>query len=98
MLEKVKKPRRNVRLVGTAIGLAIAIAAAWLGTHSRKAGTPDYPILAFATAKPVLDALPKELPPELRQSDESKWKAWAQREDERIRARLEQGALDSMIN
>ena len=98
MREKIEKSTRNVRVVGTAIGLAIAIAAAWLGTHSRKASAPHYPILPFATVRPVLERLANELPVELHEPNESKWNAWAQREDAAIRARLEQGARDSMIN
>ena len=90
---------RNVRAAGIAIGLAIAIAAACLvSLHLRKASASHYPILPFATVQPVLEALANDLPLELRQPNESKWNAWAQREDGAIRARLEQGARDSMIN
>jgi len=98
MGKKIKKSMRNVRAVGTVIGLAIAIAAAWLGTHSHKASTRHYPILPFATVRPVLEGLANELPADLHEPNESKWNAWAEREDAAIRARLEQGARDSMIN
>jgi SAM-dependent methyltransferase len=98
MGKKIKKSMRNVRAVGTVIGLAIAIAAAWLGTHSHKASARHYPILPFATVRPVLEGLANELPAELHEPNESKWNAWAEREDAAIRARLEQGARDSMIN
>jgi SAM-dependent methyltransferase len=96
--EKIEKSIWNVGAAGTAIGLAIAIAAAWLGTHSRKGSAPHYPILPFATVRPVLEGRANELPAELHEPNESKWNAWAQREDAAIRARLEQGARDSMIN
>jgi len=97
---QTEKSIRNIRAVGTAIGLLIALAAGWYGIHSRAptAPTKKREVIPFATVKPVLDALPKELPPELREPNESKWKSWAQREDALIRARLEQGARDSMIN
>ena len=97
---QTKKSIRNIRAVGTAIGLLIALAAAWCAIHSRAptALTKQREVVSFAIVKPVLDALPNELPPELRERNESKWKPWAQREDTLIRARLEQGARDSMIN
>ena len=46
----------------------------------------------------ILDAERQNLPPDLRNADETKWLAWARREDKAIRARLEQGDLDSMAN
>jgi hypothetical protein len=94
----MKKSIRNVCAAGTAIGLVTTIAVTWLGTHSRKASAPNCPLLPFATVQPVLEALTDELPPELREPNESKWNAWAQHENTAIRTRLEQGARDSMIN
>jgi hypothetical protein len=47
----------------------------------------------WASVKPFPD-----LPPELKNADESKWISWSQREDKGIRARLQQGDLDSMVN
>jgi SAM-dependent methyltransferase len=61
-------------------------------THGRRT------LLSFATARPVLEARPSEVPPQLKEPNEGKWNAWAQQEDNAVRARLEQGALDSMIN
>jgi len=61
-------------------------------THGRRT------MLSFATARPVLEALPSEVPPQLKEPNEGKWNAWAQQEDNVVRTRLEQGALDSMIN
>ena len=98
MGKKMRRSIRNGLAVGTVIGLAIAIAAAWFSTPSRNASAQHYPILPFATVRTVLQGLANELPAELREPNESKWNTWAQREDGAIRARLEQGARDSMIN
>ena len=77
----------------------VAIAGVWLFARWRGKQTRERrPIASFATAKPVLEAHPGELPAELKDPDERKWKAWAQHEDDVVRTRLEQGALDSMIN
>src|ERR1700761_3786413 len=62
--------------------------------------------ISYAEAKPVLDQLPHQLPDqpgdllpaELRNPNEAKWRAWSQRKDKAIRARLQQGDLDSMVN
>ena len=81
------------------LALTLAVAGVWLFAHCRAKQTHEPgPIVLFATAKPVLEALASELPPQLREPNEGKWKAWAQHEDDVVRARLEQGALDSMIN
>ena len=81
------------------LALTLAVAGVWLFAHCRAKQTHEPgPIVLFATAKPVLEALASELPPQLREPNEGKWKAWAQHEDNFVRARLEQGALDSMIN
>jgi len=48
--------------------------------------------------KPVLDGQRDRLPAELRNADEAKWSAWSRQQDKAIRARLEQGDLDSMMN
>ena len=58
---------------------------------------------SFASVKPVLDAYRGDaqrdgLPAELRNADETKWTAWSQQQDQAIRARLQQGDLDSMVN
>src|ERR1700761_3080952 len=53
---------------------------------------------SFASAKVVLDAQRNQLPAELRNADAAKWAAWTKREDQAIRARLQQGVLDSMVN
>src|SRR5215469_9329814 len=53
---------------------------------------------SYASVKPVLDQPSDLLPAELRNPNEAKWRAWSQREDKAIRARLRQGDLDSMVN
>jgi hypothetical protein len=52
----------------------------------------------YAVVKPILDSQPDRLPPDLKNADAPKWISWAQREDKAIRARLQQGDLDSMVN
>ena len=66
----------------------------------------DRAFISWANAKPVLeqflDQLPDQagdrLPAELRNPNEARWRAWSQRQDKAIRARLQQGDLDSMVN
>jgi SAM-dependent methyltransferase len=52
----------------------------------------------FQAIKPILDGQRDQLPAELRSANESKWLAWSRRQDAAIRARLQQGDLDSMVN
>jgi len=81
------------------LALIIGVAGIWLFAYFRaKQTNARRPILSFATAEPVLEALAGERPPQLKEPNEGNWKAWAQEEDNVVRARLEQGALDSMIN
>jgi hypothetical protein len=47
---------------------------------------------------PYPSVKPLVLPPELRDLNEAKWLAWARRHDRAVRARLEQGDLDSLVN
>ena len=91
---------RARRLPGFVLALIIGVASAWLLAYLRdKQIHPGHrPVVSFATVKPVLEALANELPPQLKDPNEAKWKTWAQHEDDTVRARLEQGALDSMIN
>src|SRR5215472_7811811 len=77
----------------------LVAAGVWLFAYFRAKHTHEHrPIVSFANAKPVLEAQAGELPPELKEQNEGKWKTWAQHEDNVVRTRLEQGALDSMIN
>ena len=96
--QKMKfRSQRPLRLV---LALMVGVAGVWLFTHCRdkQTDTGHRPIISFATVKPVLEALGDKLPPQLREPNEAKWKTWAQHEDDVVRTRLEQGALDSMIN
>jgi SAM-dependent methyltransferase len=54
--------------------------------------------IPYASVKPLLDEQRDGLPAELRNADEAKWIAWTRRHDLSIRARLQQGELDSMVN
>ncbi len=58
----------------------------------------DRAFTSYASVKPVLDEPSDLLPAELRNPNEAKWSAWSQRQDKAIRARLQQGDLDSMVN
>src|SRR5580658_8440857 len=61
----------------------------------------DRALISYANAKPVIDQTGDQtgdLPAELRNPNEAKWRAWSQRQDKAIRARLQQGDLDSMVN
>jgi SAM-dependent methyltransferase len=58
----------------------------------------DRVFTSYASVKPVLEAERGQLPAELQNADEAKWSAWSQQQDRAIRARLEQGDLDSMVN
>ena len=58
----------------------------------------DRAFTSYASVKPVLDQPSDLLPAELRNPNEAKWSAWSQRQDKAIRARLQQGDLDSMVN
>src|ERR1700759_1506849 len=87
------------RLLPLVLNLMLGVASIWLFADCRAKQTDGHrPIVSFATAKPVLEALANELPPELKEPTEARWKAWAQHEDTVVRTRLEQGVLDSMVN
>jgi hypothetical protein len=58
----------------------------------------DRAFTSYASVKSVLDEPSDLLPAELRNPSEAKWSAWSQRQDKAIRARLQQGDLDSMVN
>src|ERR1700730_11672973 len=90
------RSQRSLRLV---LALMIGVAGVWLFAQCRdkQTHTGHRPIVSFVTVRPVLEALANELPPQLKEPNEGKWKTWAQHEDDVVRARLEQGALDSMI-
>jgi hypothetical protein len=53
---------------------------------------------SYADVKPILEDQRNALPAELKNPNEARWMDWAQKQDKAIRARLEQGELDSMVN
>lgn len=48
--------------------------------------------------RPVLEAMRDALPPALKTLDDANWNSWSHQQNDDIRARLEQGEVDSMIN
>jgi hypothetical protein len=58
----------------------------------------DRTFTPYASARPILDAQRSHLPAELQDADPARWATWSQKEDKAIRARLQQGDLDSMVN
>lgn len=56
------------------------------------------PFATYANVAPVLDAYRGRLPAELQDATPKKWAAWQRRQDAVIRARLEEGDLESMVN
>ena len=82
------------------ISLTVATA---LGLFAASRGAANRVFTSYASVKPILtelrsDAQRERLPAELRNADEATWLAWARRNDKAIRARLQQGELDSMVN
>ncbi len=83
----MKHSGRFPRLFLLVFGFAVGMLAA------DRASTSSY-----VSVKPVLDQPGDVLPAELKNPNEAKWRAWSQRQDKAIRARLQQGDLDSMVN
>ena len=52
----------------------------------------------YASVKPILDGFVGQIPEALKHADAAGWNAWSREEDRAIRARLERGELDSMVN
>ena len=92
------RSRRPLRL--PILLIITGVVGVWLLAECRDKQTHagNRSIIPLATVKPVMEALANKLPPELKEANEAKWKAWAERKDDAVRARLERGALDSMIN
>ncbi len=55
-------------------------------------------IVSYAEVKAILGAQRRRVPPELLNADAAKWSAWAGKQNAAIRARLDQGDLDSMVH
>lgn len=63
------------------------------------AQTPQF--VPFASAQPVLDAMPDSLPPELKTSGPitaATWDKWVQGQDRKIRSRIEEGEENTLTN
>jgi len=69
-----------------AFGVAVSVYAA------------ERAFIPYASAKPILTAQQDSLPAELKNANEARWIAWERKQDTAIRARLDQGDLDSMVN
>src|SRR5206468_2634679 len=58
--------------------------------------------ISYAEARPTLEALAEDLPPELKRKSsgdvKAAWPAWVARRDAEIRGRLIQGDEDSLVN
>jgi hypothetical protein len=76
--------------------LSLVLPLIWAVTPSILAA--DRAFTSYAGVKPVLDQPGDVLPAELKNPTEAKWTAWTQQQDKAIRARLQQGDLDSMVN
>src|SRR5215471_13163706 len=61
-----------------------------------RGASPEF--ASYGSIKAVLDAFKGDLPPGLTDPNPGRWNAWNRKNDQAIRARLEQGALDSMVN
>jgi hypothetical protein len=58
----------------------------------------DRAFVPYAAAKPILEQVREQLPEGLRGAGQTQWLAWSRQRDKAIRARLQQGDLDSMVN
>jgi hypothetical protein len=54
--------------------------------------------ITYTSVKPILDADRDRLPAELKNVNQARWLAWTRLQDRAVRARLQQGELDSMVN
>jgi hypothetical protein len=68
------------------------------GAAALSALAADRAFTSYASARAVLDQPGDLVPAELRNPSEAKWSAWSRRQDKAIRARLQQGDLDSLVN
>jgi hypothetical protein len=75
-----------------------SIAAVLLIVIGSGASAADRVFTSFAGAKPIVDEYRDRLPAGLRNADVTKWNGWIKQQDKTIRARLNQGDLDSMVN
>ncbi len=90
-----RPPNRPQSPAGILCGLFTA-AVALSATLGLFAAERDFP--SFESVKPVLETQREHLPAGLGNANEGRWLAWSRREDKVIRARLDQGDLDSAVN
>jgi hypothetical protein len=88
-----QKPLRTALVLG---GFCLFAAAFGLSAADRA-------FVPYTAAKPILKQAREQLPEGLRgtaldHGAEAKWLAWSRQRDKAIRARLQQGDLDSMVN
>lgn len=76
---------------------ALAISAA-CARPARAQNTAPAAFTTFQEAEPVLSWFTGPLPSGLEKPNQAKWNAWNRANDRAIRARLETGDLDSMVN
>jgi hypothetical protein len=91
-------PQAHVRIAGV---LLLITAGGVLGAAAAAAVAPAR-LVRFSEARPILTELAGRLPPELDELTpaqmETAWPAWIARNDRDVRARLEQGDEDTIVN
>src|SRR5438093_288144 len=95
-------------LIVSALALAVSCGAPQPSSHSAAAGpavekvqTPYKTFVSLEEAKPLLSADPADVPAALRGTPEQQaaaWPSWVVQHDAEIRARLERGDEDSIVN
>jgi hypothetical protein len=90
-----------MRLVTTLALLAILLS--WVTVVQDTAGAPvqTHPIISFVgydEVRPILNGLPDVVPSELKDADRTRWSDWVVRHHQDIRARLEGGDKDTLVN
>jgi hypothetical protein len=73
-------------------GIALVTSFVFSGIAAERTYT------GWFSASRILAAQRAPLPADLENADEAKWNSWVRKQDRTIRARLEQGDLDSMVN
>jgi len=98
--------KRYMRIICCLI-ISLSVLQSAAVSQTRRPAPPPPPAsrisyLTLEEARPVLDAFKDELPPELAgintRSDVKRWSEWVRNSDLQIRARLEQGDEDSIVN
>jgi len=98
-LTRQRGPRApGARLDAAHLSLRPALIALIFALVAVSVGAIDRTFSSYASVKPVLSALRDQAPAELKNPDEARWIAWSRKQDLAIRARLQQGDLDSMVN